>query len=122
MAAEYYVLLQAETGKSFVRPFSYLNSIRESFGFQSPELRKPILLPEPFRFFGDSVAVYRGKPINFMASFYCGLNNNRVVYGDIAIVKQGARGACGLDETEMRFVCLSLSQCFGCAFPSFASA
>lgn len=122
MPALYYVLLEAETGKAYVRPFASLDGVRERYGFKSPIIRKALLLPEPFRFFGDSLAVYDGKPINFMASFYSGLNNNRVLYGDIVILKQDKNHVSGLDETELRFIGLSLAQSFGVPLPSIASA
>lgn len=128
MAAKFYFLLEADTGKVYLKPFFSVSSIP----LLSPkrfEVVNAVFLPAPFRMLVASDGLDRGLPINFMASFYYGLSqNNKVIFGDAVILKcsyfrpHGDLGILdGLDETEVKFMGLSLSQCFGVDLPRYVA-
>lgn len=126
MACKSFVLLEAETGKVFVRPFADLRGVSQTIQTVAPDFRQGILLPEPFTLVVDSYGLNDGRHINFMASWFDGFLNHKVLFGDCAIVAdRNYKGfpdtrLDGLDELELRFLAMTLQQCFGVSYPSYA--
>lgn len=124
----FFVLLEAETGKVFVKPYLDFQSVRDTLGCDITECVHAALLPEPFRIICDDVGLLKGKPLNLMASFYYGMIQNRqLIAGDCAILKSVFSPASegydlsGLSLDEVRYICMNLNQHFGVHVPSFAS-
>lgn len=119
MAAKYFVLLEAETGKVSVHPFGSFHGVKDSIHCDLFEVVHANLLPEPFRIICDESGLVDGKPINFMASFYYGMMiHNHIIAGDCAIVKEvidqyGEHDLDGLNSLDVHFLMLNLNQQFG---------
>lgn len=107
---------EGETGKVYLLPFSEKFEAREVLHTEKIKDLTPSLLPSWAVMLSDDLAVFKGAPINFIASYFCGLaKRDSVILGDALImcVSKSGYGYEGLDLTQALFLSYSLEQAFG---------